>query len=133
MYSNTVEGTRNLLEAASKENNISRFVHISSFAVYGIADIEAGSVLYENGIFEKNPKERNDSYAKTKLEQKRLVWDYKENKNLPAVVVRPGVVYVPVGDEIFRRIVLSFLGIFVNIGKNNKLPLSYIDNCTEAI
>ncbi|MGE5811804.1 MAG: NAD-dependent epimerase/dehydratase family protein, partial [Ignavibacteria bacterium] len=37
IFSTDVEGTRNLLEAA-EANNIRRFIHISSTAVYGIPD-----------------------------------------------------------------------------------------------
>jgi nucleoside-diphosphate-sugar epimerase len=37
IYSTDIEGTRNLL-AAAKEENIDRFIHISSTAVYGIPD-----------------------------------------------------------------------------------------------
>ncbi len=37
IYSTDVDGTRNLLEAA-KNNNVKRFIHISSTAVYGIPD-----------------------------------------------------------------------------------------------
>lgn len=44
IFSTDIEGTRNLLEA-SKENNIQRFIHISSTAVYGIPDHHP---LYEN-------------------------------------------------------------------------------------
>lgn len=44
IFSTDVEGTRNLLDNA-KENNIKRFIHISSTAVYGIPDHHP---LYEN-------------------------------------------------------------------------------------
>lgn len=37
IYSTDVDGTRNLLQAA-KNNNVKRFIHISSTAVYGIPD-----------------------------------------------------------------------------------------------
>lgn len=37
IYSTDIDGTKNLLEAA-QENNIKRFIHISSTAVYGIPD-----------------------------------------------------------------------------------------------
>lgn len=51
----------------------------------------------------------------------------------PIVIVRPGVIYGPGGDEISRRVGLWLLGYLLNIGNNNILPLSYVDNCVDAI
>jgi nucleoside-diphosphate-sugar epimerase len=133
MYFNTVVGTKNLLEAVVRGNWLKRFVHISSFAVYGTADLPRGTVLNEKTPVEENLKKRDDAYTYTKLKQERLVWKYREIYDLPVVVLRPGVVYGPRGDEISRRVGLELFGYFLNIGKNNILPLSYVDNCADAI
>jgi nucleoside-diphosphate-sugar epimerase len=133
MYMNTVVATRNLLEAVIKEGTIRRFVHVSSFAVYGTARLRRRAVLSEKTQLEPNPKKRDDAYTYMKLKQEELVWKYKEKYNLPVVVVRPGVVYGPGGPEISRRVGVHLLGYFLSIGRRNCLPLSYIDNCAEAI
>jgi nucleoside-diphosphate-sugar epimerase len=133
MFLNTVVTTKNLLEAVRTLGNIRRFIHISSFAVYGIANLEASTIISETTPLELNLKRRDDPYVFTKLKQEMLVWKYGAKYGLPLVVVRPGVIYGPGGDEISRRIGINFLGHFLNIGKNNILPLSYIDNCADAI
>ncbi|OGU54452.1 MAG: epimerase [Ignavibacteria bacterium RBG_13_36_8] len=48
IFTTDVEGTHNLLEAAEK-NNVKRFIHISSTAVYGIPDHHP---IYENDVLE---------------------------------------------------------------------------------
>ena len=133
MYLNTVIGTKNLLEAVAKTNCVRRFVHISSFAVYGTANLPRGAVVNEGTPLETNLKKRDDAYTYTKLKQEKLVWEYGEKHDLPVVVLRPGVVYGPGGDETSRRVGLELFGYFLNIGKNNILPLSYVDNCADAV
>jgi nucleoside-diphosphate-sugar epimerase len=133
MCMNTVVATRNLLEAIVKEGRIKRFVHVSSFAVYGTAPLQRRAVVSEETLLEPNPKKRDDAYTYTKLKQEQLVWKYKERYGLPVVVVRPGVVYGPGGAQISSRVGKTLLGYFLNIGRRNLLPLSYVDNCADTI
>jgi nucleoside-diphosphate-sugar epimerase len=133
MFLNTVVTTNNLLQAVVTRKDIWRFVHVSSFAVYGVANLRRNTIINEKTPLEGNLQKRDDPYTYVKLQQEKMVWDYREKYGLPTVVVRPGVVYGPEGDEISRRVGLKLFGYFLNIGKNNILPISYVDNCAEAI
>ena len=133
VYLNTVVTTHNLLEAVKENNRLQRFVHVSSFAVYGAATLPRGGIINEEAPLEPNVKKRDDSYTFVKLKQESIVWKFSKEYGLPVVIVRPGVVYGPGGDEISRRVGFKLLGWFLNIGKNNILPLSYVDNCSDAI
>jgi nucleoside-diphosphate-sugar epimerase len=133
MYLNTVVATRNLLDAAVKNHALRRFVHISSFAVYQTAKLKRNAIIDENTPIENNLKNRNDGYTYIKLKQEQLVRQYEKKYGLPVVILRPGVIYGPGGDEISRRVGLRLFGVFLNVGKNNPMPLSYIDNCVDAI
>ena len=133
MYFDTVVATRNLLEAAKNIKQFKRIVHVSSFAVYGTASLKRRAIINEDTPLEENFKKRNDSYSYVKLHQENIVKKYGEEFDLPFVIVRPGVVYGPEGDEISARVGVRLFGLFLNIGKNNLLPLSYVDNCSEAI
>jgi nucleoside-diphosphate-sugar epimerase len=132
-YYNTVVGTRNLLLKISEVCDLKRFVHVSSFSVYGTARMSAGDMVNEDTPLENNLEKRADGYTYVKLKQELLVWDFAEKAHIPVVVVRPGVVYGPGGDLFSRRIGFSLLNRFINIGRRNLLPLTYVDNAVEAI
>lgn len=87
IYQVNVAGTANLL-AAAWEAGVSRFVHISSLAVHGRD--------FPDGADETSPLEPGDDpYGQTKLASERLVLKYYEKYNLPAVILRPTIVYGP--------------------------------------
>jgi nucleoside-diphosphate-sugar epimerase len=48
-------------------------------------------------------------------------------------VLRPGVIYGPGGGQFSNRVGLSMFGTFLHLGGSNLLPLTYVDNCAEAI
>lgn len=83
----TVEGTRNILDAAL-EANVKRFVYISTVAVYGP---DPGSIVDENTPLVKS----GDLYADSKLEAEKLVIQYGVEKHLPVTILRPTIVYGP--------------------------------------
>jgi nucleoside-diphosphate-sugar epimerase len=56
-----------------------------------------------------------------------------EKLRLPYVIVRPGFVYGPGNEAITGRVGLGTFGIFLHLGGSNQIPLSYVDNCAEAI
>lgn len=133
MYYNSVVGTRNLLDAAINSDTLERFVHVSSFAVYGTAQLRAGTIVDESTPLERELRRRNDPYAYVKLKQEELVWEYRAKHGLPVVVLRPGVVYGPGGDPISRRVGIRLFGTLLNAGGRNTLPVSYVENCADAI
>ena len=109
-----------------------RIVLCSSFAVYGVAGLPRGAVVNEDTPLEPHPEKR-DVYSQVKLRQERLFREYQEKHGFELVVVRPGVIYGPGGSPFSSRVGLSLFGLFLHLGGRNLLPLSYVDNCAEAI
>ncbi len=131
MALNTVVGSKYLLEALEAPERI-RVVLISSFAVYGTAALPRGAVLNEKTPLEPHPEWR-DAYAFSKWRQERLFEEYREKLGYDLVTIRPGVIYGAGGGALSSRVGVSMFGIFLHLGGSNPLPLSYVDNCAEAI
>lgn len=131
MVANTVVGSENLYSAAVGAG-ISRFVLVSSFAVIGTGRYPRGTIVDELTPMEERPEWR-DAYAFSKQRQEKLAWEYASEHGLPLVVVRPGVIFGPGADILTRRVGLKLFRFFVHIGNGNKIPLTYVDNCAEAI
>ncbi len=132
MFLNTVVTSKNLLEAAARMQHAPRMVLVSSFSVYGVADLPRGAMVDEATPFEATP-ERRDLYAQVKVRQERLFRDYHAERGVPLVVVRPGVIYGPGGSALSVRVGLRMPGVFLHFGGSNVLPLTYVDNCAEAL
>lgn len=132
MFLNTVVSSRNLLEAVVRSGRPIRTVLVSSFAVYGVAELPRGHVVDERTPLEPHPR-RRDPYAQSKLRQELLFEEYRQRHGLPLVVLRPGVIYGPGGGAISSRVGLRFPGLFLHFGGDNLLPLTYVENCAEAI
>jgi nucleoside-diphosphate-sugar epimerase len=132
MFLNTVVTSKNLLEAAARSKSPPRMVLVSSFSVYGVADLPRGAMVDEETPFEASP-ERRDLYAQVKVRQERLFRDYHAQHHVPLVVVRPGVIYGPGGSALSVRVGLRMPGVFLHFGGSNVLPLTYVDNCAEAL
>jgi nucleoside-diphosphate-sugar epimerase len=130
IFLNTVVTSKNLLEAV--HGQIKRIVLISSFGVYGVADLPPGELIDENSPLESRPEKR-DVYSHAKWRQEKLFRDHREGNNLPLVIVRPGVIYGPGGGAMSARVGLNLFGLFLHLGDNNPIPLTYVDNCAEAI
>jgi UDP-glucose 4-epimerase len=79
-----VEGTKNLLDFC-KESNITRFIAISSAAVYGIQDI--------NPIFEDNPLQPISPYGESKKEMEYEIEKFSKNHSIDAISLRLFNVY----------------------------------------
>jgi nucleoside-diphosphate-sugar epimerase len=122
-----VEGTRHMLEAAA-EVGVSRFVHISSIAVYGISP--------RAGTKETDPYQPcHLAYCDTKIEAEQVAFNYSAEKGLPLVVIRPANVYGP-GSSFWTVALVMMI-------KSGQLKLIddgrgmanhvYIDNLVDAI
>jgi nucleoside-diphosphate-sugar epimerase len=131
MFLNTVVATKNLLEAVGTRKPM-RIVLVSSFSVYGVAALPRGTTVDEQTPLETHPEKR-DLYAHVKLRQEKLAWDLAAKQGFELVVVRPGVIYGPGGSAFSTRVGLNLFGLFLRLGGDNLLPLSYVDNCADAI
>lgn len=133
MFLGTVVATKNLVEAMiARPGGPPKLVLISSFGVYGVGELPKGTVVDENTPLEHRPTER-DVYSHTKLRQEELVYAYFKKHRFPLVTLRPGVIYGPNGGAMSSRVGIKFPGMFLYLGGKNVLPLSYVDNCAEAI
>ena len=128
---NTVVASRNLLDAVVS-NGVDKVVMISSFGVYGVSDLPRGAIVNEQTPLEPHP-ERRDAYSFGKLRQEQLFHEYQRRAGFQLVTLRPGVVYGPAGTALSTRIGVQLPGVFMHCGGRNLLPLSYVDNCAEAI
>ena len=132
-FMNSVVTTRNLLDAVLKAHTLKRFLNISSLAVYSNLNMPRKSLLDENCEVDRNPERRYEAYAYGKYKQDQLVLDYSRKYNLPYVIVRPSVVFGPGKKFIPARVGIDTFGVFFHLGSSIQIPLTYVDNCAEAI
>lgn len=132
-FLNSVVATRNLLDAVIKEQTLKRFVNISSIAVYTNENIARGGLLDESCKVDTRLVERHEPYTYGKAKQDEIVLEYAKKHKLPFVIVRPSVVFGPGKPKITDRIGTSTFGVFLHLGLSNTVPLTYLDNCAEAI
>lgn len=132
-FMNSVVTTRNLLDGLMTHGRLRRFVNVSSLAVYTNQGKPRSEVLDESCPTEDEPTARGDAYCYAKVKQDELVMEYGRKHALPYVLVRPGVVYGPGKSRIHGRVGLDTFGIFLHLGGPNQIPLTFVDNCAEAI
>lgn len=132
-YLNSVVATRNLLAGASQHGSLRRFVHVSSFTVYSNSRIKRGGLLDEQCEIEISDDGRGEPYCYAKVRQEEIVVECCRRYNLPLVIMRPGVVYGPGNKGIHGRVGIGTFGIFLHLGGRNRIPLTYVDNCADAI
>jgi len=132
-FMNSVISTRNLLDATVEQGTLKRMVNVSSFTVYSNQDGRTGRLLDESGAVERDPHVRGDAYCFAKVRQDEIVEEYGRQYGIPYVIVRPGSVYGPGKTQITGRVGLNTFGIFLHLGGGNKIPLTYVDNCVDAI
>ena len=132
-YMNSALATRNLMDAFLQVGQPKRFVNVSSFAVYSNLRLKRGSLLDESCPLEDAPQARFDAYGFGKLKQEELVRQYGVKHNLPYVILRPGYVFGPGKRELNGRVGMDTFGFFVQVSGLNLLPLTFVDNCAEAI
>lgn len=122
-----VEGTRLLAEAAL-EAGIERFVHASTFLVYGL---DAGP-----NTDESSPRlPSDDPYCDTKLAGENVVRELVAERGLPAVIVQPCEIYGP-GDETWTLLPIRMLRagrMILPRGGTGLLQPIYIDDVVEGV
>jgi nucleoside-diphosphate-sugar epimerase len=132
-FMNSVVTTRNLLEASVRHNCLKRFVDVSSFTVYANAQEPGRRLLDESSPVETRPHLRGEAYCFAKVKQDEIVIKYGEKFGIPYVIIRPGYVYGPGSQALPSRVGIYTFGVFLHLGGSNTVPLTYVDNCAEAI
>lgn len=124
-----VDGTRNLLDACLAAG-VQRCIHTSSLTVLGIH-------FDTTALDEQSPytDKHFELYTETKIQSEKLVIEYARTKNLPAIIIRPGIIWGP-GDTTFlpRLHPLAKYHLLCYIsGGHNPLCLSYVANLVDAL
>jgi nucleoside-diphosphate-sugar epimerase len=132
-YLNSVVTTRNLLDAIVQHHCLRRFVNVSSLSVYTNQGKRSGRFLDENCQTERRPSGRGDAYCFAKSKQDELLTAYARTYGIPYVIVRPGYVYGPGKTAVSGRVGTGTFGLFLHLGGSNPLPLTFVDNCADAI
>jgi len=126
IYSTDVEGTRNLLDEAYK-NNIDRFIYISSTAVYGIPD--------HHPIYENDKLIGVGDYGKVKIMAEKICEEYRD-KGMCIPIIRPKSFVGPERLGVFALLYewAKDGNNFPMIGSgNNRYQLLDVEDLCEAI
>jgi nucleoside-diphosphate-sugar epimerase len=132
-FMNSVVTTRNLLDAVAQHRKLKRFVNVSSFSVYSNRRKPRGRLLDEDCPMEEKPEDRGDAYTYGKVKQDEMILQYGKKLGIAYVIVRPGVVFGPGNESISNRVGIGTFGVFLHMGGSNPIPLTYVDNCADAI
>ena len=132
-FMNSVVTTRNLLEASLQNAGLRRFVNVSSFAVYSNAKKPNRRILDESCPVETQAAHSGEAYCFAKVKQDEIVTQYGKDFGIPYVIVRPGSVFGPGKASITGRVGIDTFGVFLHMGGSNLIPLTYVDNCADAI
>ncbi len=125
------EGLLNLLEA-SAENQVQKFVYVSSSMVYGDFEDTVGI-----GVMESHATNPKGAYGIMKLAGEWLTRDYTRKTGMAHVVIRPSAVYGPLDVE--DRVVSKFLitamnrGIIQVNGGEESLDFTYVTDTARGI
>ncbi len=130
IFMNTVVASNHVLDSLA-ERPVT-IVMVSSMGVYGTASLARGAVVDETTALEPHP-ERRDVYSHAKWRQEKLFRDRCTEAGHRLIVIRPGVIYGPGGPAMSARVGLNLFGLFLHLGGSNRIPLTYVENCADAI
>lgn len=126
----TVVATENLLRAMDGAG-VGRLVGVSTFSVYDHLALRTGDLLTEQSPIDERPARRDD-YARTKLIQEQLYRRFGSSPATRVVILRPGMIYGR--DNLWHALLGAELGPrFLRIGSRATLPLTYVENCADAV
>jgi nucleoside-diphosphate-sugar epimerase len=119
-----LDGTRHLLEAASVQR-VQRFVYCSTIGIYGH---RAPGITRE-----ESPFAPGNIYERTKVSAERLVREFAEKCDLPAVVLRPADVYGPRDQRLLKLFKGVSRGRFPLFGSGEgRRHMVYVDDVVSA-
>jgi predicted dehydrogenase/nucleoside-diphosphate-sugar epimerase len=127
----TVIGTRNVIDACL-QSGVRRLVYVSSLSVLEHAVQRAGTVT-EAWPLEPHA-DRRGAYTQTKLEAEQMVLAAARDRGLPAVIVRPGVIFGPGVEPSSPAGSFGMFGRWIVVGNGSlPLPLVYVDDVVDAL
>ena len=127
----TIEGTRNMIQAATRAG-VQRFLHISSISAYGHPD-GAGLVLDETAPLGQH-LHKWSYYSRAKVEVEKLIWAAAESGKLPVTVIRPSWLYGERDRATMPRLIRAIRagrGRLIGDGRQ-RLNLTYAGNEAEG-
>jgi len=128
----TILGTQNMIDAAL-ENNVEHFIYMSSLSVLQTAAAKKGMPIREDWQYEPFPEKRG-GYTHSKLEAEKMVLDAVKNRNLPAVLLRPGEVVGPDKPFLSGAAAINAGGRFVVFGMGKAdVPVIWMPDLIDAV
>jgi nucleoside-diphosphate-sugar epimerase len=120
-----VNGTNNLAEECCN-NKVDKFVHFSSTAAMGL--------IKKPLVDETMPCQPSTPYQKSKCESEKTILTYWKEKGLPAVILRPCMIYGAGGTGEFTKICrLIKKGLFPKVGRGKNLtPIVNVRDVVQA-
>lgn len=120
-----VNGTNNLAEECCN-SRVDKFIHFSSTAAMGL--------IKKPLVDETMPCQPSTPYQKSKYESEKTILTYWKEKGLPAVILRPCMIYGAGGTGEFTKICrLIKKGLFPKVGQGKNLtPMVYVDDVVQA-
>jgi nucleoside-diphosphate-sugar epimerase len=131
VFANTVVASRNLLEGIV-HHDVPRVVLVGSVTTYGVAHLHRTVSITEEIGAEASPEKR-DAYCFAKVQQELLFQRYRREHVFELIILRSGVIYGEQGNILPSRIGFYVGRLFVQIGRGNRLPLTYVENCASAV
>jgi nucleoside-diphosphate-sugar epimerase len=121
-----VNGTRNLLEIAEAAS-VKRFIHMSTAAVYGLTP-PPGSETED-----ARPRPTGEPYCDNKMYAERVVYRFL-SRGVPAVILRPSIVYGPYSFWSTRLITaLRERSLALIDHGRGACNTTYVDNLVDAV
>ena len=127
----TVIGTRNILDACLR-HGVQALVYVSSLSVLEHAVKHPGQVT-EAYPLEPHADLRG-AYTQTKLAAEEMVVSAAKERGLPAIILRPGVIFGPGVEPSSPAGSFGMFGRWVVVGGGEeRLPLVYVDDVVDAL
>jgi nucleoside-diphosphate-sugar epimerase len=128
----TIWGTRNIVDSCLA-HGVKRLVYVSSMSVLDHAGHPAGEPVTETSPLEPQPLNRG-TYTRTKLEAENMVLSACQERDLQAVIIRPGQIFGPGAEKVTPNGVIAIAGKWIVSGAGTRqLPLVYRDDVVDAL
>jgi nucleoside-diphosphate-sugar epimerase/predicted dehydrogenase len=128
----TVCGTQNIVDSALL-HDVQRLIYISSLSCLHAAVARPNDLITEGWPVEPSPTKRG-AYTQSKTAAEKIVLDAVRDRNLRAVVLRPGRVFGPGMTLLTPEVARKMGNFFVVLGDGTReLPLVYVEDVIDAI